>query len=123
VLGQVRLSSGTTAYTDTYLYTDAGAPYELLRTTGSGATSRYWYELDGRGNVVALTDSTGKVVDRYAYDSYRFSRDRDKRAKDYLFRQFWQDIPNETISVSRSGHTRLGARSARPSLGRSKRTT
>ncbi len=70
VLGQVRLTSGTTAYTDTYLYTDAGAPYELLRTTGSGATSRYWYEVDGRGNVVALTDSTGKVVDRYAYDSW-----------------------------------------------------
>ncbi len=70
LLGQVRLTSGTTAYTDTYLYTDAGAPYELLRTTGSGATSRYWYELDGRGNVVALTDITGKVVDRYAYDSW-----------------------------------------------------
>ncbi len=69
-LGQVRLTSGATSYTDTYLYTDAGAPYELLRTTGSGATSRYWYELDGRGNVVALTDSTGKVVDRYAYDSW-----------------------------------------------------
>src|SRR5207253_7770957 len=24
--------------------------------------------LDGQGNVVALTDSTGNVVDRYAYD-------------------------------------------------------
>ncbi len=70
LLGQVRLTSGTTAYTDTYLYTDAGTPYELLRTTGSGATSRYWYELDGRGNVVALTDINGKVVDRYAYDSW-----------------------------------------------------
>ena len=70
MLGQVRLTSGATAYTDTYLYTDAGAPYELLRTNGSGATSRYWYEVDGRGNVVALTDITGKVVDRYAYDSW-----------------------------------------------------
>jgi len=70
VLGQVRLTSGTTAYTDTYLYTDAGAPYELLRTSASGATSRYWYELDGKGNVVALTDINGKVVDRYAYDSW-----------------------------------------------------
>jgi len=26
--------------------------------------------LDGRGNVVALTDINGKVVDRYAYDSW-----------------------------------------------------
>ncbi len=70
LLGQVRLTSGATAYTDTYLYTQSGAPYELLRTTPNGATNRYWYELDGRGNVVALTDITGKVVDRYAYDSW-----------------------------------------------------
>ncbi len=70
LLGQVRLTSGATAYTDTYLYTAAGAPYELLRTSASGTTSRYWYELDGRANVVALTDVTGKVVDRYAYDSW-----------------------------------------------------
>ena len=27
-------------------------------------TSRYWYVLDGRGNVVALTDNTGNVVNR-----------------------------------------------------------
>jgi len=71
MLGQLRVTKGgTLLYTDTYLYTDAGAPYELLRTNGSGATSRYWYELDGRGNVVALTDINGKVVDRYAYDSW-----------------------------------------------------
>ncbi len=68
-LGQMRLTSGTMAYTDTYLYTDAGAPYELLRQQ-NGATNRYWYEVDGRGNVVALTDSAGTVVDRYAYDSW-----------------------------------------------------
>jgi len=71
MLGQLRVTKGgTLLYTDTYLYTDAGAPYELLRTNGSGATSRYWYEVDGRGNVVALTDINGKVVDRYAYDSW-----------------------------------------------------
>jgi len=71
MLGQLRVTKGgSLLYTDTYLYTDAGAPYELLRTNGSGATSRYWYEVDGRGNVVALTDINGKVVDRYAYDSW-----------------------------------------------------
>jgi len=69
VLGQMQLVQGSLAYADTYLYTEAGAPYELLRQQG-GATSRYWYEVDGRGNVVALTDSNGKVVDRYAYDSW-----------------------------------------------------
>ncbi len=70
VLGQVRVTNdGILLYTDTYLYTEAGAPYELLRQQG-GATNRYWYAVDGRGNVVALTDVTGKVVDRYAYDSW-----------------------------------------------------
>ena len=33
-----------------------------------GYTQRYWYSLDGRGNVVALTDASGQVVDRYHYD-------------------------------------------------------
>ena len=59
--------TGTTAYSDTYLYRQDGTPLELLRLSG-GTTTRYWYELDGRGNVVALTDSTGNVVDRYSYD-------------------------------------------------------
>ncbi len=69
VLGQMQLVQGSLAYTDTYLYTEAGTPYELLRQQG-GATNRYWYEVDGRGNVVALTDVNGTVVDRYAYDSW-----------------------------------------------------
>ena len=34
----------------------------------AGVTSRYWYEVDGRSNVIALTDSTGNTVDRYQYD-------------------------------------------------------
>jgi len=61
--------SGTPAYTDTYVYTQSGAPLELLRTqAGTGTTSRYWYLLDGRGSVTALVDQSGNVVDRYAYD-------------------------------------------------------
>ncbi len=59
----------TGSYTDTYIYTDSGQPLELLRQRGA-TTSRYWYVLDGRGNVVALTDQTGTVVDRYAYDPW-----------------------------------------------------
>lgn len=67
-LGQVvTLSSGQT-YTDTYLYNANGAPLELLRQYAGQALQRYWYEEDGRGNVVALTDITGTVVDRYYYD-------------------------------------------------------
>ncbi len=59
----------TGAYTDSYVYGANDAPLQLLRQRGS-ATNRYWYTLDGRGNVVALTDSNGAVVDRYAYDPY-----------------------------------------------------
>jgi len=42
-------------------------PLELLRTT-NGVLARYWYERDGLGNVVALTDANGTVVDQYAYN-------------------------------------------------------
>jgi RHS repeat-associated protein len=69
-LGQALIVSGTTSYTDTYLYDESGNPLELLRQTkvgGNLSTARYWYVLDGRGNVVALTDVSGNVVDRYSY--------------------------------------------------------
>ncbi len=72
-LGQAVIVSGTQSYTDTYLYTPTGAPLELIRQSASGGTlttARYWYEEDGRGNVVALTDITGTVVDRYSYDAW-----------------------------------------------------
>ncbi len=69
-LGQVTVvTGGVTLYVDTYLYNQDGTPLELLRQQG-GTTNRYWYVLDGQDNVVALTDVTGKVVDRYAYDSW-----------------------------------------------------
>ncbi len=69
-LGQavVTGTSVTAPYTDTYLYDRSGRPLELLRQQQGGATNRYWYALDGRDNVVALTDISGTVVDRYAYD-------------------------------------------------------
>ncbi len=61
-------ATGSTTYTDTYVYDQGGNPLELIRARSSGVTDRYWYELDGRGNVVALTDGSGAVVDRYSYD-------------------------------------------------------
>jgi len=67
-LGQVTVVSGTQTYTDTYVYDPNGLPLELLRQPQGQPVQRYWYVLDGRSNVVALTDITGTVVDRYAYD-------------------------------------------------------
>jgi len=56
-------------YTDTFIYGPSGEPLEFLRQQ-NGQTNRYWYALDGQGSVVAVTDASGKVVDRYNYDSW-----------------------------------------------------
>jgi len=71
-VGQVAVT-GTqviTPFSETFLYRPNGSPLELLYTPRGGPTTRYWYVLDGRGDVVALTDSTGAVVDRYYYDAW-----------------------------------------------------
>ena len=78
-LGQAIVTSGGQAlYTNTYLYDGQGQPWEVIRTDGGGTTTRYGYVLDALGDVVALTDATGSVVDRYAYDSWgeQISNDR-----------------------------------------------
>jgi len=78
-LGQAIVTSGgQPLYTNTYLYDGQGQPWELIRTDGGGTTTRYGYVLDALGDVVALTDATGSVVDRYAYDSWgeQISNDR-----------------------------------------------
>jgi len=55
------------SYTDTYIDGPQGEPLEFVRAA-NGQTNRYFYVLDGRGSVVAVTDASGKVVDRYNYD-------------------------------------------------------
>jgi len=84
------------AYTDTYVYDPSGAPLELLRADATtGRTARYWYTTDGRGDVVALTDQSGKVVDRYAYDAWgeQVSNDAtDERVAQQLrYGGYWYD--------------------------------
>ena len=66
-MAQTVVVTGTTSYTDTYVYSQHALPLELLRTA-NGVLNRYWSERDGLGNVVALTDVNGTVVDQYAYD-------------------------------------------------------
>jgi len=62
--GSVKARGG---YNDTYITGPQGEPLEFVRVAG-GATNRYFYVLDGHGSVVAVTDASGKVVDRYNYD-------------------------------------------------------
>ncbi len=55
-----------------YVYTQDGRPWMFLHTdpTTTPATVPYWYTLDGQGDVVAVTDQGGAVVDRYAYNQW-----------------------------------------------------
>ena len=54
--------------TETFVYRQDGVPLELLYTPAkNNITQRYWYETDAHGSVVALTDASGQVVQRYVY--------------------------------------------------------
>ncbi len=72
-VGQV-VVTGTTltaTLTQTYLYRPDGTPLELLQQTGGGPVQRYWYVVDGKGNVTGLIDgATGQVVCQYGYDAW-----------------------------------------------------
>jgi len=86
------VTSQGTPYTDSFVYGPAGEPLEFLRQQG-GATSRYWYVLDGQGNVVAVTDATGKVVDRYNYDSWGepIGKDYQTVPQQVCYAGYWYD--------------------------------
>jgi YD repeat-containing protein len=94
-LGQAVVISGSTSYTDTYLYDGNGNPLELIRQTKGGSslsTARYWYGLDGRGNVVALVDSTGNVVDRYSYDLWgKLTSSSESVSQRLRYARYWYD--------------------------------
>ena len=107
--------SGTgipTPYTDTYVYTQDGAPLELLRQQqGSGTATPYWYVIDGQGNVVALTDQGGNVVDSYSYDQWgRPTTVQESVPQQLRFAGYWYD--------SELGWYWLSVRSYDPALGR-----
>nr|MDQ2831034.1 hypothetical protein [Chloroflexota bacterium] len=62
-------AGGSVSYTDSYLDGGDGRPIEFTRVQ-NGATNFYWYEYDGRGDVMSVTDSNGNVVDSYEYDQW-----------------------------------------------------
>jgi len=79
-------------YTDTYIYGPSGEPMEFLRQQNN-QTNRYWYALDGQGSVVAVTDSNGKVVDRYNYDSWgeQIGRYPETVPQQLRYASYWYD--------------------------------
>jgi YD repeat-containing protein len=68
-IGSVGVISSGVSYTDTFVYDPHGQPLGLLHNT-SEIYALYVYVHDGRGNVVALTDVSGKVVNSYSYDAW-----------------------------------------------------
>jgi len=72
-VGQVAVLEGTASFTETFLYRPDGEPLEVLYqnpSQGQPTPTPYWYVTDGRGDVVALTDNQGAVVDQYRYDPW-----------------------------------------------------
>jgi RHS repeat-associated protein len=57
-------SDSTGTLTAAYAYGDGG----LLSMTRNGAT--YFYQTNGHGDVVSLTDATGTIVNTYSYDPW-----------------------------------------------------
>jgi len=68
-VGQV-VVTGANPFTETFLYRSDGSPLEMLYQRAGQPLVRYWYALDGQGDVVALLDAAGREVDTYAYDPW-----------------------------------------------------
>lgn len=74
-------------------------------------TSRYYYVTDGQGSVVALTDGTGNVVNRYAYDAWGTLTSASEGVPQRLrYRGYWFDAELGTYW--------LGVRAYSPALRR-----
>lgn len=124
----------TTSYTETLLYRQGGVPLELLYGVAGQATQRYWYVVDPRGSVVALTDNAGNVVNRYAYDPWGNQDFSDMEAisetvpQPLRYRGYWYDgwidaVPNaqqqtQTVSPGTVPWYALGVRYYDPTLER-----
>ena len=55
-----------------------GIDEPLMLTTGK---DKYYYHADGLGSIIALTDTSGKVVQSYEYDSFGNLKDQKNRVK------------------------------------------
>jgi len=123
-VGQV-VVTGTTltaTLTQTYLYRQDGTPLELLQQTGSGPVQRYWYVVDGKGNVTGLIDgATGQLVCQYGYDAWGKpvlgARDEEgyNVHQPLRYRGYWYDgWGTDTTGTWDSGPWRWYALPARP---------
>lgn len=85
VLEERNLSDVTTA---TYVYGPVGLddPIEINRTAAHAAgVGVFNFHCNARGDVVALTNDSGQVVESYAYDDFGLPRNGPGNANPYLF--------------------------------------
>jgi RHS repeat-associated protein len=68
----VLVLDGAGAQKEQIVYQEArfDTPVMLRVADGNGGVAEYYYQRDGVGSVVALTDNTGTVVERYEYDVF-----------------------------------------------------
>ena len=72
-IASIQTSSGGAYGTEDYVYTVGPGminnALERHKLNGTGSESRY-YQYDHRGNTVAVTDSSGKILRGYQYDAF-----------------------------------------------------
>jgi RHS repeat-associated protein len=73
----------------------------------------YFYHYDGVGSTIAMTDSAGNVVNRYAYDAFGKAS-----LKDETVRNPFQYAGGAGVIAERSGLLYMGARYYDPQTGR-----
>ncbi|WP_153558974.1 RHS repeat-associated core domain-containing protein [Roseimaritima sediminicola] len=63
-------TAGTAASSPTYRYVYASYIDEPVMRAGSTSTAKLYYHRNQQYSVTALTDTTGSIAERYAYDAY-----------------------------------------------------
>ena len=110
-----RNTSGTTLYSYTRGVSNGGGISGIISmnkySTKHKLSSIWYYHYDGSGNVVALTNTTGKVVQTYSYDAYGNLLAKTRSSPNsYMFSTKEYD--------SKSGLYYFGARYYDPEIGR-----
>ena len=64
----LELDSDGTSYT--YLWGPGRIPLSVTKKTAAGVSATFAYQVDAMGSVIGMTDASGTVVARYAYDPW-----------------------------------------------------
>jgi len=94
VIAEYSLVSQTLTLKKRFIYGPGiDEPVCMITYSGGSESGRYFYHFDGQGNVIALSNSSGNVVEEYEYDVYGLvsvqslgqTWDRSQYGNPYLF--------------------------------------